>query len=208
MPAPISISSNEQAWIKQYLQETYDIAVVDAFDCKALSEAVYKHKGTKISYSTFRRLFDLVPNTNSLSRYVLNALAEAVGFKNWELFKQHVARFDTNVINQNIQIYSRQLPNSNALLLETIKKLPISTRIGGYQLQSIINIAIGNKDFELLDVVVHISFEIDNQAVYEHLVIAFQTLYFQSIKGNSEVIAFVERNISQSTVLQKCLLQA
>jgi hypothetical protein len=208
MPAPISISSNEQAWIKQYLQETYDIAVVDAFDCRVLSEAVYKHKGTKISYSTFRRLFNLVPNTNSLSRYVLNALAEAVGFKNWELFKQHVARFDTNVINQNIQIYSRQLPNSSALLLETIKKLPISTRIGGYQLQSIINIAIGNKDFDLLKKVVQIPFDADNQKEYEHLVIGFQSLYFQSIKNNEAVIEFVRTNIGSSILLQKCLLQA
>jgi hypothetical protein len=40
------------------------------------------------------------------------------------------------------------------------------------------------------------------------LVIAFQSLYFQSVKGNDDVIAFVERNIAQSTVLQKCLLQA
>jgi hypothetical protein len=208
MPAPIAISTNEQEWIKQYLQETYGVTVVDAYDCQALSDAILKARGATISYSTFRRLFDLVPNTNSQSRFVLNTLAVAVGFKNWEVFKEHVSSFDTNVINQNIQIYSCQLPNSSALLLETIKKLPITTWMGGYQLQSIINIAIGNKDFELLDVVVHIPFEIDNQAVYEHLVIAFQSIYFQSVKGNSDVIAFVERNISQSTVLQKCLLQA
>ena len=208
MPAAIAISQNEQDWIKQYLQETYSITVIDAFDCQALSNAIAKQKGTKISYSTFRRLFNLVPNTNAQSRFILNALAEAVGFNNWDVFKTHVTGFDTNRINQNIQIYSRQLPNSHQLILETIKKLPITTWLGGYQLQSIISIAIENKDFDLLEAVVHIPFKIDNQTVYKHLVIAFQSLYFQSLQGNNDVIAFVERNIAESTVLQKCLLQA
>lgn len=208
MPAPITITINEKEWIKQYVQETYDIFVVDSFDCQTLSDAISKQKGVTISCSTFRRLFELVPNTNTQSRYLLNTLAVAVGFKNWDTFKIHVAGFDLNVINQNIQIYSLQIPNSNGLILETITNLPLTTWIGSYQLQSCINIAIENKDFELLDAVVAISFEIDNQTIYEHLVIAFQSFYFQSVKGNDDVIAFVKRNIVQSKVLQKCLLQA
>jgi hypothetical protein len=173
MPAAISITQNEQHWIKEYLQESYDIVINDAFDCQILSEAIYKSKGINISYSTFRRLFDLVKNTNSQSRFVLNALAVAVGFKNWEVFKQHVSCFDTNVINQNIQIYSCQLPNSQALILETIKRLPITTWLGGYQLQNIISLAIEHNDFELLKQVVHLPFDIEKQNVYEHLVIGF-----------------------------------
>jgi hypothetical protein len=208
MPAAITITQNEQDWIKQYLQETYSVTVIDAFDCQSLSEAIVKQKGAKISCSTFRRLFNLVPNTNAQSRFILNALAVAVGFNNWDVFKKHVASFDTNMINQNIQIYSSKFPNSSKLILETIYNLPITTWLGGYQLQSIISIAIEKKDFELLDAIVRIPFEIDNLPVYKHLVIAFQSLYFQSVKGNDDVIAFVERNIAQSTVLQKCLLQA
>jgi hypothetical protein len=93
MPAPIAISTNEQEWIKQYLQETYGVTVIDAYDCQALSDAILKAKGATISYSTFRRLFDLVPNTNSQSRFVLNTLAVAVGFKNWEEFKDHQSKY-------------------------------------------------------------------------------------------------------------------
>jgi hypothetical protein len=208
MPAAKVISLNEKDWIKQYLQETYSVTVVDSFDCATLSDAILKSKGKTISCSTLRRLFDLVTNSNTQSKFVLDTLALAVEFKNWDTFKNYVAKFDTTMINQNIQVYKGGFPNSSKLILETITNLPITTWIGGYQLQSIINIAIGNKDFELLDVVVHIPFEIENQAVYEHLVFAFQSLYFQSVKGNSDVISFVERNISQSTVLQKCLLQA
>ncbi|WP_396166976.1 hypothetical protein [Flavobacterium sp.] len=208
MPAPISISPNEHEWIKQYLQETYNITVVDTFDCQALSNAILKYNGTKISCSTFRRLFDLVPNPKSQSRFILNAFAFAVGFKNWELFRQHVTNFDTNVINQNIQIYSQQLPNCSFLILDTIKKLPVTTWLGGYQLQSVIAIAIENKDFDLLKEVVQIPFEIENQKVYEHLVIAFQTFYFQAVKNNEAVIDFITNSLNRSVLLQKCLLQA
>ncbi len=202
MPAPIAINPNEHEWIKQYLQETYAITVVDAFDCQALSDAILKQNGTKISCSTFRRLFDLVPNPKSQSRFILNAFAFAVGFKNWELFKQHVSSFDTNIINQNIQIYSQQLPKSSALILETIKKLPIATWQGGYQLQSIIAIAIENKDFDLLKEIVQIPFEMENQKVYEHLVIAFQAFYFQAVKNNKEVIGFISNTIESSVLLK------
>ena len=92
--------------------------------------------------------------------------------------------------------------------METVKKLPINTWDGAYQLQIIVKIAIENKDFKLLEEIVSIPFEIENQMVYEHLVIGFQSIYFQSIKGNTDVIHFVKRNINQSKVLQKCLLQA
>ncbi len=208
MPAPIVISTNEQEWIKQYLQETYDIAIVDAFDCQALSDAILKEKGTTISYSTFRRLFNLVSNTNTQSRFVLNTLAAAIGFTKCEVYKHHVARIDTHGIIQNIQIYSRQLPNSRALIFETVTKLPITTWMGGYQLQNIISLAIEHHDFDLLKKVVQLPFDTDNQSVYEHLVISFQSFYFQSIKNNEAVIEFVTATIGTSVVLQKCLLQA
>ena len=44
MPAPIAISTNEQEWIKQYLQETYGVTIVDAYDCQALSDTILKAK--------------------------------------------------------------------------------------------------------------------------------------------------------------------
>ena len=208
MPTGITISLNEQTWIKHYLQEKYDVTIVDSFDCKTLSNLIFKEKGTRISYSTFRRLFDLVTNTHALSRFILNSLAYAVGFKNWDTFKNHVVSFDNQIINQNIQIYSGRFTNSSKLILETVKNLPINTWTGAYQLQIIVKIAIENKDFKLLEKIVSIPFDIENQTVYEQLVISFQSFYFQSINGNNDVINFVERNINQSKVLQKCLLQA
>lgn len=100
------------------------------------------------------------------------------------------------------------MPSSSSLIFETVKKLPINTWIGGYQLQNIISLAIENNDFELLKKVVQLPFEVEKQNVYEHLVIGFQSFYFQSLKKNDAVIEFVRTNIGSSVLLQKCLLQA
>lgn len=208
MPAAIIISSNEQNWIKEYLQETYDVVIKDAFDCQNLSALIDNHKGIKISYSTLRRLFDLVSNTNALSRFMLNQLAIAVGFKNWDTFKIHVYRFDVNVINQNIQLYCTNPEKYRVVLLETILNLPIHAWIGGYQFQNCINVAIEKNDFEVLSNVVTHHFDLDNKHIYEHITIGFQSLYFQSISGNKQIIDFVKSHIASSLILQKCLLQA
>ena len=208
MPAVISITTNEQYWIKEYLQETYDIVIKDAFDCQNLSTLIHQQIGIKISYSTFRRLFNLVANTNTPSRFILNQLAIAIGFKNWETFKIHVHRFDVNVINQNIQLYCYNPEKYRILLIETILNLPIHTWIGGYQFQNCITLAIEKNDFEVLYKVVVHQFDLENKHIYEHITISFQLLYFQSVSGNQQIIAFVKSHIATSSVLQKCLLQA
>lgn len=208
MPAPISITENEQTWLKHYLQEIYDVIIFDAYDCQKLSVTVENQKKIKISTSTFRRLFDLVPNKNSSSRFMLNTLARTIDFKNWDTFKNHVTHFDINVINQNIQLYNSNPKSYQKLLFETIKELPIKTSIGAYQFQKIVNVALENKDFELLEQIVFIPLDIVNQNIYEHIVIGFQSFYFQSVKQNQEVIRFVEKNMGKSILLQRCLLEA
>ena len=208
MPAPIFISANEQNWIKEYLQEMYGIVVKDAFDCQNLSNLIEQKNNIKISYSTFRRLFNLVSNSNTSSRFVLNQLAISVGFKNWESFKTHIQSYDVNVINQNIQLYYHNPEKYRQLLIKTTLNLPIHTWIGGYQFQNIITLIIEKNDFEALHEIISCKFDIDEKETYEHITIGFQSIYFQAIKGNKKIIKFVKNHISSSLVLQKCLLQA
>lgn len=208
MPAPIIISPNEQNWIKEYLQETYGIVVNDAFDCQNLSNLIEQKNNIKISYSTFRRLFNLVSNSNTSSRFILNQLAISVGFKNWESFKSHIQSFDVNVINQNIQLYYHNPEKYRKLLIDTILNLPIHTWIGGYQFQNIITLILEKNDFEALHEVISYKYDIEEKETYEHITIGFQAIYFQAIKGNKQLIAFIKTRISSSLVLQKCLLQA
>ena len=208
MPAPIEISVNEKYWIKLYLQDSYNIKVYDRLSCEELNAAIFKKTKINISESTLRRFFGLVNKTKGFSRYILNNMASAVGFKDWEVFKIHVLKFDTNVINQNIQNYLRKLPNSNTVILQTIKDLPIETWEGAYQFQQIVSAAILNRDFELMGDIIKLPIDINNKLNYEHLVIGFQSFYFQSIGGDQELINFIHSRISSSILLQKCLLQA
>jgi hypothetical protein len=208
MPTGIQISVNEKDWIKLYLQESYEIKVVDRSSCMALSTAIFKKTKINLSESTLRRLFDLMKYTNAFSTDTLNCIAFAVKFKDWEQFTIHVLKFDTNVINQNIHNYLRKLPNSSAVILGTLKKIPIETWIGAYQFQQIVNIAILNRDFELIGNIIKLPIDINNQHIYEHLVIGFQSFYFQSLGGDQKLIEFVQSNIASSILLQKCLLQA
>jgi hypothetical protein len=208
MPTAIQISVNEKYWIKLYLQESYEIKVVDRSSCMALSTAIFKKTKINLSESTLRRLFGLMKYTNAFSTDTLNCIAFAVKFKDWEEFTIHVLKFDTNVINQNIHNYSRKLPNSSAVILGTLKKLPIETWIGAYQFQQIVNIAILNRDFELIGNIIKLPIDINNQHIYEHLVIGFQSFYFQSLGGDQKLIKFIQSHISSSILLQKCLLQA
>ena len=208
MPAPIVITPNEKFWIKYYLQETYDIQINDTYSCQLLKENISKKRGIKLSCSTIRRIFDLVATTGSPSRFILDSLANAVDFKSWDTFKNYVLSFDTNVVNQNIQIYSRRLPESKVLIYNTIKNLPIHTWQGAYQFQNIVRVAIENRDFDLLVKIVQLPIEIHNKAIYEHLVIGFQSFYFYALNGHKKVIDFVQSNIANSILLQKCLLQA
>jgi hypothetical protein len=208
MPAPIVISPNEQNWIKEYLQETYDIVIKDAFDCQKLSNLIEQKNNIKISYSTFRRLFDLVNNSNTSSRFILNQLAISVGFKNWENFKIHIESFDVSVINQNIQLYYHNPEKYYKLLIDTVLNLPIHTWIGGYQFQNIITLILEKYDFEALHEVISYKYDIEEKETYERITIGFQAIYFQAIKGNKQLIEFIKTHISNSIVLQKCLLQA
>lgn len=208
MPTAIQISVNEKYWIKLYLQESYETKVVNRSSCMELSTAIFKKTKIYLSESTLRRLFDLMKNTNAFSTDTLNCIAFAVKFKNWEEFTIHVLKFDTNVINQNIHNYLRKLPNSSAVILGTLKKIPIETWIGAYQFQQIVNIAILNRDFELIGNIIKLPIDINNQHIYEHLVIGFQSFYFQSLGGDQQLIKFIQSHISSSILLQKCLLQA
>lgn len=99
MTAAINITPNKQQWIKEYIQETYDVVINDAFDCHTLSEVILKEKGFKISFSTFRRIFDLAKNTNSQSLFVLNAL----------LYKVRYLYFGSSIFLVNLGVSSSLL---------------------------------------------------------------------------------------------------
>ena len=105
MPAPIYISTEEKERLKTYLCDHYYIDVKDVLDCNNLIEKIKEQKGINISLSTIRRFYNLINYSGFHSRYTINLLVKAVGFSDYETFKNHVISYDINVINQNLQLY-------------------------------------------------------------------------------------------------------
>ena len=206
MPAPIQITKEEIKWIKTYLNDSYSISVKDNYDCKILFELINQKNNINISLTTLRRFFNLIPDNGFRSLYSMNQLAMAIGFENYEKFKSYVYRFDINLINQNIQLYSLDTNTYRAQILSTLKSLSFNQWEETFQMLSIISLAIKNKDEYVLNFILQ---EQDDRSseFNEKQIIATQEFYFEARKGNEFVINFIKKNVTTSTFLQVNLLQ-
>lgn len=206
MPAPINISIEEKKWIKTYLKDIYEIEVKDNYDCKKLYELINERNNINISLTTLRRFFNLIPDNGFRSLYSMNQLAMAIGFENYQKFKSYVHRFDINLINQNIQLYSLDTNTFRAQILSTLKNLSFNQWEETFQMLSIISLAIKNKDEYVLNFFLK---EQDDRTFEfnEKQIIATQEFYFEARKGNEFVINFIKKNVTTSTFLQVNLLQ-
>jgi len=206
MPAPINISIEEKKWIKTYLKDIYEIEVKDNYDCKKLYELINERNNINISLTTLRRFFNLIPDIGFRSLYSMNQLAMAIGFENYQKFKSYVHRFDINLINQNIQLYSLDTNTFRAQILSTLKNLSFNQWEETFQMLSIISLAIKNKDEYVLNFILKEQ-EDSTSEFNEKQIIATQEFYFEARKGNEFVINFIKKNVTTSTFLQVNLLQ-
>lgn len=206
MPAPINISIEEKKWIKTYLKDIYEIEVKDNYDCKKLYELINERNNINISLTTLRRFFNLIPDIGFRSLYSMNQLAIAIGFENYQKFKSYVHRFDINLINQNIQLYSLDTNTYRAQILSTLKNLSFNQWEETFQMLSIISLAIKNKDEYVLNFI--LKEQEDRTCEFnEKQIISTQEFYFEARKGNEFVINFIKKNVTTSTFLQVNLLQ-
>jgi hypothetical protein len=207
MPAPINISIEEKKWIKTYLNDIYGVDVKDSYDCKKLYELINERNNINISLTTLRRFFNLIPDNGFRSLYSMNQLAMAIGFENYQKFKSYVHRFDINLINQNIQLYSLDPNIYSVQLLSTLKNLSFNQWDETFQILSIISLAIKNKDEYILNFI--IQQQNDKSVEFnEKQIIALQEFYFEARKGNDFVIDFIKNSLENSLFLQVNLLQS
>jgi len=207
MPAPINISIEEKKWIKTYLKDIYEVEVKDNYDCKKLYELINERNNINISLTTLRRFFSLIPDNGFRSMYSMNQLAMAIGFENYQKFKSYVHRFDINLINQTIQLYSLDPKKFRSQLLSALKNLSFNQWEETFQILSIISLAIKNKDEYILRFIIQ---EQNDKPIEfnEKQIIALQEFYFEARKGNDFVIDFITNNLNNSLFLQVNLLQS
>lgn len=207
MPAPIKISNYEKDKLKQLLAGYYNIKIQDSFDCKLLSNEINRKKKIILSESTLKRFYGFANYPGNQSKYTLNQLVKAVGFVDFDDFKEYLKEFDTNIVNQNIQLYLFDQDSYRYSLVKTINQLTVSNWESTYQVRIILSTAIENKDILLLNNLIKIKLHPDILQPEDYLSSIFQVFYFEAKKNNQFVIDFVGEKLNESYSLQRYLLQ-
>lgn len=208
MPAPIPISLHEKQWLKKFIEDQYQLQLTDSFNCKKLSVILKSNYGISISYNTFRRLFNIVPNPNyCTSLFTLNSICTAIGFANFNAFKKHIIAFDFAAFNEVLMVSSLKGKADHKKITEGIKTISASNWEEAFLIKSVVELCIQLNDYVLLKKVVEIPFQIKEEAVHQRIFISFQDIYIEAANGNKRMIAFVLKQIQTNIVLQKILLQ-
>jgi hypothetical protein len=208
MPAPIPISLNEKQWLKKFIEEQYQLQLTDSFNCKKLSIILKSNYGISVSYNTFRRLFNIVPNPNCCtSLFTLNSICTAIGFANFYAFKKHIIAFDFAAFNEVLMVSSLKGKADHKKITEGITNISASNWEEAFLIKSVVELCIQLNDYVLLKKVVEIPFQIKEEAVHQRIFISFQDIYIEAANGNKRMIAFVLKHIRTNIVLQKILLQ-
>jgi len=208
MPAPIPISLHEKQWLKKFIEEQYQLQLTDSFNCKKLSIILKSNYGISVSYNTFRRLFNIVPNSDyCTSLFTLNSICTAIGFANFNAFKKHIIAFDFAAFNEVLMVSSLKGKADHKKITEGITNISASNWEEAFLIKSVVELCIQLNDYVLLKKIVDIPFQIKEEAVHQRIFISFQDIYIEAANGNKKMIAFVLKHIRTNVVLQKILLQ-
>lgn len=72
--------------LKERVEQKFGGKVVNVKNCQSLSELITERCGARISDSTLRRLWGLLPSSGKPSANTLDLLSQFVGYKSWENF--------------------------------------------------------------------------------------------------------------------------
>lgn len=207
MPASIPITLSEKKWLKNFIEEAFQIKLIDSYSCKLLSELLHKKHHCSINYNTLRRIFDIIPNQNNPSTYSLNLLARAIDFKDYDDFKKHIFKLNTDTLNELILLSFKNNRINHDLMLESIGDISSPNWQEAYQLKNIIDLCIQVKDYPFLKHLFLIKYDKNNEDFLEKFTVCFQSIYIEAFKKNKVLTDFIKNNIPTSEILQRILLQ-
>lgn len=202
-----SITESEKQWLLKLIEEKFKITLNSHYTCKEFSQVLEKQFNIQISYNTLRRLFGIVDTVNSPSLYTLDKLVSTVGFSSYKHFKTYIQSFDSDFFNGTLFLYRMTKKCEVNKIINGLKYLDFTTNESAYKLKSVVEFAIENEDYDLLESILKIPFDLHVREVCEKLFIGFQEFHIQAEKGNKKLIKFVDEQIPRSEILQRCLLQ-
>ena len=202
-----SITESEKQWLLKLIEENFKITLNSHYTCKEFSEVLVEKFSIQISYNTLRRLFGIVQSESGPSLYTLDKLASTVGFSSYKHFKNYIQSFDTDFFNGILFLYRLNQKYDTDKIINALKYLDFTTYESSYKLKSVVEFAIENNDYDLLEKIINLPFDFTKPEANEKNFIGLQEFHIQAEKGNKKLIAFVTKHIPDSIALQICLLQ-
>jgi|694.fasta_scaffold79965_3 hypothetical protein len=207
MPAPKKITIQQREALKYYLERLSGVRIEHSYHCMDLSNYLQKKHKINVSESTLKRIFGMVKSTDSASVYTLNLLVSAFGFSSWKTFTQEINSIDIQSVNM-LLIHrisgQKDFPITNAYFLN---QLDISQWTGAYQLHFLIESAVRLEDEKLLNQILELPVEQTEASTSDKLYFALQPIAVYAELQNKFIINWVKKNIADSKILQKYVLQ-
>ncbi len=207
MPASIPLSPNEKKWFLKLIHEVYGIHVVDAYACQRLSEELLTRSKISISYNTIRRIFGIIKGSNQASRFTLDGLSKGLGYIDFADFQVSVNQFEIDYFNQLLILNRLKKRKDNEIILHIIQELQFEQWENAYQLKSIVDLCLEVNNYELLEAIFQLNFNLQKEEIAWKLYVVFQSIFIQAQQGNKELIDFVNQLMTCNEMAQRILLQ-
>jgi hypothetical protein len=207
MPAAKKITFQQREALKYYLARLTGIRIEHSYNCVELSSYLQKKLKIHVSESTLKRVFGLVKSTDSASVYTLNLLVSAFGFSSWNNFVRETQTIDIQSIN--MLLIRRMSGEKDSLSKERydLHQLDFTQWTVAYQLHTLTESAIRLQDEILLEQILALPAENTDSAISDKLFFALQPIAVYAELQNEFIINWVKKNIAQSKILQKYVLQ-
>lgn len=207
MPKFIHVSEDECLFLRTRIEEKFNLKISNTYDCKLLSEFIFKENNLLISYNTLRRIFNITPNSTFPSLYTLDLLSKLIGFSDFMLLREYRINSNRDFIHENLHLFNFSEKINTTTLHEIIALLNDNEWENIYQMRSLIDIFIKNDEIKLVSI--FFTKEVDEndwEKMYKYYV-AFQPIHIAAKAGNKEIIDLIKKNINNSKIVQQVLLQ-
>lgn len=207
MPKFVHVSEDERLFLRTRIEEKFNLKISNTYDCKLLSEFIFKENNLLISYNTLRRFFKILPNSTFPSLYTLDLLSKLIGFSDFMSLREYRINSNRDFIHENLHLFNFSDKINTTTLHQIIPLLNGDQWENIYQIRSLIDIFIKKDEVEFISFFfTKVIEENDWEKIYKYYV-AFQPIHIAAMSGNMVIIDLIKKNINNSKIVQQVLLQ-
>jgi hypothetical protein len=201
------VSDNERQFIKNGIEEKFNLKIISTNDCKLLAEIIFDKVHILISYNTLRRFFNILSSTNSPSSFTVNLLSTLLGFPDFISLREHRINANRDFIHENLHLLHLHEGINTNILNEIIPLLHENHWENIYQIRSLIDLFIKKGQYELITLFFDKNIDENNHEELYKYYVAFQPIHAAATLNNKPLINFISKSINKYKVVQQVLLQ-